>query len=71
MTRLADDYVAAITERAMRGELDFAGALDARVAGAQKEPDLRCLVITGAGEKAFIAGAVSWRNAPGIAEVKR
>ncbi|HEY3124605.1 MAG TPA: enoyl-CoA hydratase-related protein [Thermoanaerobaculia bacterium] len=32
-------------------------ALDARLADAQNEPDLRCLVITGAGEKAFIAGA--------------
>jgi enoyl-CoA hydratase len=32
-------------------------ALDARIAEAQKEPDLRCLILTGAGEKAFIAGA--------------
>jgi enoyl-CoA hydratase len=32
-------------------------ALDARLADAQNETDLRCLVITGAGEKAFIAGA--------------
>lgn len=31
--------------------------LDRRLADAQNEPDLRCLVITGAGEKAFIAGA--------------
>jgi enoyl-CoA hydratase len=31
--------------------------LDGRLADAQNEPDLRCLVITGAGEKAFIAGA--------------
>jgi enoyl-CoA hydratase len=31
--------------------------LDARVAEAQDEPDLRCLILTGAGEKAFIAGA--------------
>jgi enoyl-CoA hydratase len=31
--------------------------LDARLADAQNEPDLRCLIITGAGEKAFIAGA--------------
>ncbi len=32
-------------------------ALDVRLADAQSEPDLRCLIITGAGEKAFIAGA--------------
>ncbi len=32
-------------------------ALDARLADAQSEPNLRCLIITGAGEKAFIAGA--------------
>jgi len=31
--------------------------LDGRLADAQNEPDLRCLIITGAGEKAFIAGA--------------
>ena len=32
-------------------------ALDARLAEAHDDPDLRCLIITGAGEKAFIAGA--------------
>jgi len=31
--------------------------LDGQLADAQNEPDLRCLIITGAGEKAFIAGA--------------
>jgi enoyl-CoA hydratase len=31
--------------------------LDARLAEAQIETDLRCLIITGAGDKAFIAGA--------------
>ena len=31
--------------------------LEARLAEAQNEADLRCLIITGAGEKAFIAGA--------------
>lgn len=31
--------------------------LDARLAEAQSAMDLRCLIITGAGEKAFIAGA--------------
>jgi enoyl-CoA hydratase len=31
--------------------------LEARVAEAGNDPDLRCLIITGAGEKAFIAGA--------------
>ena len=31
--------------------------LDARLAEAQNETDLRCLIITGAGDKAFIAGA--------------
>jgi enoyl-CoA hydratase len=31
--------------------------LDARLAEAQDEAGLRCLIITGAGEKAFIAGA--------------
>jgi enoyl-CoA hydratase len=32
-------------------------ALDAAVADAQNDPDLRCLILTGGGEKAFIAGA--------------
>ncbi len=32
-------------------------SLGARIAEAQNDPDLRCLVLTGAGEKAFIAGA--------------
>ncbi len=32
-------------------------ALDAAVVAATGEPSLRCLIITGAGEKAFIAGA--------------
>ena len=32
-------------------------ALDGQLADAQNESDLRCLIITGAGEKAFIAGA--------------
>ncbi len=32
-------------------------ALDAGIAEAQNELDLRCLIITGAGDKAFIAGA--------------
>ncbi len=32
-------------------------ALEDRIAEAQNEPDLRCLIITGAGDKAFIAGA--------------
>jgi enoyl-CoA hydratase len=31
--------------------------LDARLAEAQRETDLRCLIVTGAGDKAFIAGA--------------
>jgi enoyl-CoA hydratase len=31
--------------------------LDGQLADAQNEPDLRCLIVTGAGEKAFIAGA--------------
>ncbi len=31
--------------------------LSAEVAGAEGDPSLRCLVVTGAGEKAFVAGA--------------
>ena len=31
--------------------------LGAAVASAESSPDLRCLIVTGAGEKAFIAGA--------------
>ena len=32
-------------------------ALDARLLEAQNETDLRCVIVTGAGDKAFIAGA--------------
>jgi enoyl-CoA hydratase len=32
-------------------------ALDARLLEAQEETDLRCVIVTGAGDKAFIAGA--------------
>lgn len=31
--------------------------LDAAVAGAAADPEVRCVIVTGAGEKAFIAGA--------------
>ncbi len=33
------------------------GELDAAVAGAEADASLRCVIVTGAGEKAFIAGA--------------
>jgi enoyl-CoA hydratase len=36
---------------------DVLGQLGEAVAGAAADPELRCLVLTGAGEKAFIAGA--------------